>query len=114
MCGLTSGTKNSIFSSLEQDTQDLDSLSSLINIEPLHDYPPLPGNVYSTTENDTPIVLTQEEVHAYLNRITSGKSSGPDNLANWTLRRFADILAAPVMVILNASLRKCRVPSLWN
>ncbi|CAB4020060.1 Hypothetical predicted protein, partial [Paramuricea clavata] len=47
-------------------------------------------------------------------RIGSGKSSGPDNLPNWMLKSFADLLAEPVTVILNASFREERLPPVWK
>jgi hypothetical protein len=61
------------------------------------------------SENDTPIVVSVEEVLSHLQRIGSGKSSGPDNLPNWVLKSFADLLAEPVTVILNASFREERL-----
>ena len=123
LCGLpidsAGSKKKNIFSSLEQDIQNLDfqSLSNLVNnsfLEPIQNYSPLPDTVLSALENDTPIVLTEEEVLRYLNHIKPSKSNGPDNIPNWILRRFADLLAAPVTAILNASFDECRVPSVWK
>ncbi|CAB4004861.1 Hypothetical predicted protein [Paramuricea clavata] len=67
-------------------------------------YPPLNDNVAVISENDTPVAVSVEEVLSHLQRIGSGKSSDPDNLPNWVLKSFADLLAEPVTVILNASL----------
>jgi hypothetical protein len=55
-----------------------------------------------------------EKVLSHLQRIGSGKSSGPDNLPNWVLKSFADLHAEPVTVILNASFREERLPSVWK
>ena len=55
-------------------------------------YPPLNDNVTVISENDTPITVSVEEVLSHLQRIGSGKSSGPDNLPNWVLKSFADLL----------------------
>jgi hypothetical protein len=41
-------------------------------------------------------------VLSHLQGIGSGKSSGPDNLPNWVLKSFADLLAEPVTVILES------------
>ena len=52
---------SNIFANLEKDTQDLDSLSNLINdcfLEPMRDYEPLPYNIFTPTENDIPISLS--------------------------------------------------------
>ena len=58
--------------------------------------------VLQLCENDTPIVVSVEEVLSHLQRIGSGKSSGLDNLPNWVLKSYADLLAEPVTAILNA------------
>jgi hypothetical protein len=58
------------------------------------------------SENDTSIVVSVEKVLSHLQRIGSGKSSGPDNLPN--------LLAEPVTVILNASFREERLPAVWK
>ena len=116
-CGLSMGTPDNIFVNLEQDTQYPTVLSNLINdtfLEPMLNYPPLNDNVAVISENDTPIVVSVEEVLSHLQRIGSGKSSGPDNLPNWVLKSFADLLAEPVTVILNASFREERLPSVWK
>ena len=83
------GTPDNIFANLEQDTQDPTVLSNVINdtfLEPMLNYPPLTDNVAVISENDTPIVVSVEEVLSHLQRIGSGKSSGPDNLPNWVLK----------------------------
>ena len=97
--GLSIGTPDNIFANLEQDTQDPTVLSNLINdtfFEPMLNYPPLNDNVAVIFENDTPIVVSVQEVFSHLQRIGSGKSSGPDNLPNWVLKSFE--LAEPVTV----------------
>jgi hypothetical protein len=78
----------------------------------MHNYPPLDDNVAAMSENDTPIVVSDEELLSQ--RIRPGKSSGPDNLPNWVLKTFADLLVAPVTVILNASFREEQLPAVWK
>jgi hypothetical protein len=70
--------------------------------------------VLQLCENDTPIVVSVEEVLSHLQRIGSGKSSGPDNLPNWVLKSYADLLAEPVTAILNASFREERLSAVWK
>ena len=110
LCGHQVTSTSNIFANLEKDTQDLDSLSNLINdclLEPMRDYEPLPDNIFTLTENDIPISLSEEDVFAFLNSVKPGKSGGPDCLPNWVLRKFAAILAKPISTIINASLIKC-------
>ena len=48
LCGHQVTSTSNIFANLEKDTQDLDSLSNLINdcfLEPMRDYEPLPDNI---------------------------------------------------------------------
>ncbi len=49
------------------------------------------------SKNDTLIVVFVKEVLSHLQRIGSGKSSGPDNLPNWVLKSFTDLLTEPVI-----------------
>ena len=42
------------------------------------------------------------------------KAAGPDGLANWCLREYADLLYEPVTNILNASYQEQRLPSVWK
>ena len=102
---------------MQQDTQDLDSLSNFKNdcfLEPMRDYQPLSDSISTLAENDSPIRLSEEEVFAYLDRIKPGKSSGPDCLPNWLLQKFAVILAMPISTIINASFRENQVPDRWK
>ena len=38
-----------------------------------------------------------------LKSLNSGKAPGPDGLANWILKEYADILASPISTLLNVS-----------
>lgn len=83
------GTPDNIFANLEQDTQNPIALGNLTKdtfLEAMVNYPPLNNNVAAISENDTPIVAPVEEVLFHLQRISSGKSSSPDNLPNCVLK----------------------------
>ena len=84
LCGHQQKSTSNIFANLQQDTQDLDSLSNLINDCFLE-----PG-------------------------VKLGKSSGPDCLPNWVLKKFAVILAMPISIIINTSFKENRVPACWK
>ena len=117
LCGHQVTSTSNIFANLEKDTQDLDSLSNLINdcfLEPMRDYEPLPDNIFTPTENDIPISLSEEDVFVFLNSVKPGKSGGPDFLPNWVLRKFAAILAKPISTIINASFKENQVPACWK
>ena len=54
------------------------------------------------TNGDQPITVTEISVRHKLREISCARAVGPDDLPNWVLREFADILAAPVADILNS------------
>ncbi len=118
LCGLPSGTgNNNTFSNLGQDTQNPDALANMINnafLDPMQNYPPLDEHILSILENDAPLVVSEEDVWTCLHRIKPGKASGPDNLPNWILQKFAALLAAPIAVILNGSFKEGRLPLVWK
>ena len=71
LCGHQVTSMSNIFANLEQGTQDLDSLHNLINdcfLDPMRDYEPLPDNIFTPTENDSPISLSEEDVFVFLNQ----------------------------------------------
>ena len=62
------------------------------------------------TNGDQPITVTESSARRKLRKISCARAGGLDDLPNWVLREFADILAAPVADILNSSFSKCKVP----
>ena len=71
----------------------------------MRDYVPLPDNIFTPTENDIPISLSEEDVFVFLNSVKPEKSGGPNSLPNWVLRKFTAILAKPISTIINASFK---------
>ena len=117
LCGHQQNSTSNIFASLEQDTHDFDSFSNLINdcfLEPMREFEPLPDNIFTMTENDSPISLSEEELFIFLNSVKPRKSGGPDCLPNWVLQKFAAILAKPISTIINASFKENQVPACWK
>ena len=114
LCGNQQKSTSYIFASLEQDKHFLDSLSNLVNyyfLEPMCEYEPLRDNIFTTTENDSSISLSEEKVFIFLNCVKPGKSGGSDGLPNWVLQTFAAILAKPRSTIINASFKENQVPA---
>ena len=58
--------------------------------------------------------VTEERVLKVLSKLHVQKSSGPDNVPNWLLKEYADILASPIAQILNASYLEQRLPTIWK
>ena len=59
-------------------------------------------------------ITSSESVRAKLKSLNSGKAPGPDRIANWVLKEYADILAPPISVLLNVSYCKQKLPSAWK
>ena len=83
-------------------------------ITSLENYTPLSGNVKVSLENDSPINVTEFIIAKKLREIRISSAGGPDNLPNWVLKYYSDILAEPVTNIINSSFRECRVSSVWK
>ena len=65
---------------------------------------------------DTPIFLTvsEEHVQVVLANLNQSNASGPNNVPNWLLKEYSDILAFPITHILNASYREQWLPAIWK
>ena len=61
-------------------------------------------------EDDEPISMTVDSVTTRLSKISTSKALGPDDLPNWVLKAFSDILAPALTELLNQSFRESKVP----
>ena len=118
LCGSSKIASKDLQMSLHPDLKFEDhELCEQINktfITSLENYTPLSGNVKVSLENDSPINLTEFIIAKKLREIRISSAGGPDNLPNWVLKYYSDILAEPVTNIINSSFRECRVPSVWK
>ena len=60
------------------------------------------------------LVVTEEDVYTRLSHLNPAKARGPDGIPNWVLREYAEFLANPISVILSASFKEQRLPSIWK
>ena len=63
---------------------------------------------------DVPIVVTEQSVAGKLREVSTFRGCGPDTIPNWALKEYADILAAPIADILNASFSEVSVTYVWK
>ena len=80
----------------------------------MKDYQPLTDSVRVSVEDDEPITVTEELVEKKLREISTSRASGPDELPNWVLKEYSEVLAAPIIVIMNSSFVECIVPCVWK
>ena len=80
----------------------------------MHEYNPLSDDVMVLCKDDEPIQVTVDSVAARLSKISASRAGGPDNLPNWVLKEFSDILAPALNEVLNQSFRESKVPHIWK
>ncbi|KAL9960493.1 hypothetical protein ACROYT_G033961 [Oculina patagonica] len=118
LCGTTSNTGRDLKSVLHSDLCcEETTLAESINeafTSVTKDYSPLTNCVRVPTDGDQPISVTEQSVVKKLRAVKTSRAGGPDDLPNWVLREFADILAAPIADILNTSFSECKVPRVWK
>ena len=88
-------------------------------LEPMLSYEALDNSsedLYLPLEDTDPefLQVSTAQVHKNLMHLNKHKAAGPDGLANWCLREYADLLYEPVTNILNASYQEQRLPSVWK
>ncbi|CAB4011776.1 Hypothetical predicted protein [Paramuricea clavata] len=113
LCGQES-TRPDLRSMIKFDVEDSDEdLGNRINeafISVMKVFPPLPEDFNLSTDNDEPISVSETTVERLLRAISVSKASGRDELPNWVLKSFSDILAPAITDLFNASFRECKVP----
>ena len=105
------------------DIEDFSELSSkdqanLINtafLEPLNQYKLASPLSYRNLEELSEIpTVSVERVRKALNGLNKHKACGPDEIPNWLLKDFSDILAQPITSIINASYKEQQLPKMWK
>ena len=80
----------------------------------MKDYSPLADRAHVPADYDVPIVVTEQSVAGKLREVSTFRGCGPDTIPTWVLKEYADILAAPIPDILNASFSEVSVPYVWK
>ena len=80
----------------------------------MKDYSPLADSARVSAVDYDPIVVTEQSVARKLREVSTSRASGPDDIPNWVLKEYADILVVPIAVILNASFSEVSVPRVWK
>lgn len=76
-------------------------LSTLLVYRDLEEFPEFP----EVSEECVQKTLVGPNIH---------KASGPDEIPNWLLKDFSDVLAQPITPIINTSYYEQRLPTMWN
>ena len=99
---------------------DGDTLALANNInrvfkEVTSDLQPLPPAAASA-DHDVPdeFIISVTDCEQKLSKLSVHKAMRPDNIPNWILKDFSYILASPIAVIYNSSVRQSYVPPSWK
>ena len=99
------------FDETEKANLLLNQFSSVFTREPEGEIPRL---AQRTTSKIPDLIITVEMVLDALKKINVGKSCGPDNLHPRLLLELADIIALPVTILFNATLKDGNLPKDWK
>ena len=81
----------------------LDGIKTYLNLQ---EYNPLSNDTLVLCEDDELISVTTDSVAACLSNISTSRTGGPDDLPNWVLKKFSEILAPALTQVLNQSFRE--------
>ena len=60
------------------------------------------------------LVVAEYDVYKRLSHLNAAKAGDPDGIPNWIVREYAEFLAYPVSIILNASFKEQQPPRPWK
>ena len=110
---------NTVISSLQVEGTDGLSEQNLANtnnaafVKPLEPFQRL-ESVPTPEEESTPMILHESAILSALEKLKPRKAAGPDEIPNWLLKEYADILPYPVSMIINCSFAENRLPLAWK
>ena len=118
LCGNSGSARKDIRSILRIHTDCTDrDLADKINeafVGVMQEYNLLSDDALVLCEDDEPISVTADSVVARLSKISTSRAGGPNDLPNWVLKKFSDILAPALTEVLNQSFRESKVPRIWK
>ena len=85
------------------------------SVSPNSDPLPPPDTTRASSHDFVPaeFIIPLEVIEKQLKSVNLSKAVGPDDLPNWFIRDFADIIAGPVCAICNSSIREGYTRCLW-
>ena len=58
--------------------------------------------------------VSESRIQTTLAKLNPSKACGPDGILNWLLKDYAELLAFPITIIINASFKEQRLPRIWK
>ena len=81
----------------------LDGIKTYLNLQENN---PISNDTLVLCEDDELISVTTDSVAARLSNISTSRTGGPNDLPNWVLKKFSEILAPALTEVLNQSCRE--------
>ena len=66
------------------------------------------------TDSPKPHEVSELMIMKLLATLNPSKACGPDEIPNWLLKEYAELLAFPVSKIINSSFKEQRLPKIWK
>ena len=97
------------------NNQELANTINQVFLEPLEEYRlEQPLTKFPTTIDSKLRELSELRVMKLLASLNPSKLCGPDEIPNWLLKEYAELLAVPVSKIINSSFKEQRLPKIWK
>jgi len=97
------------------DNQELANTINQAFLEPLEEYClEQPLTKFPTTIDSKLREVSELRVMKLLATLNPSKACGPDEIPNWLLKEYAELLAVPVSKIINSSFKEQRLPKIWK
>ena len=121
LCGSHSNSSNVTNRIYIEELEDCDNqeLANIINqafLEPLEEYRLEQPLTKFLTNAASPKLREESELRVMklMATLNPSKACGPDEIPNWLLKEYAELLALPVSIIINSSFKEQRLPKIWK
>lgn len=122
LCGASSSKEANLLDKFhvpEFNNKSEQEIANAINsafLEPLQGFKQLdtPTSLLPSVDDHELLEVSSHRVYNLLSKLKPRKAPGPDNIPNWLLKEYADILCIPITDILNSSFKENALPSVWK
>ena len=98
------------------NNQELANIINQAFLEPLEEYRLEQPLTKFPAPTDSPKLheVSELRIMKLLATLNPSKACGPDEIPNWLLKEYAELLAFPVSKIINSSFKEQRLPKIWK
>ena len=98
------------------NNQELANIINQTFLEPLEEYRLEQPLTKFPVPTDSPKLheVSELRIMKLMATLNPSKACGPDEIPNWLLKEYAELLAFPVSKIINSSFKEQRLPKIWK